>query len=265
MENAGLTMLIARFDAMIAANFALPSIIHSDNEGQQAMKTWLPLCALLVSAFVFAADPPAPTQAAPTVLKGKILEVKDVESYTYLRLKTQNGEVWAAIGKVAVKVGNDIAIDNVMLMKNFESKSLNKKFETIYFGQQAGSAPAAAVSHGSAALPVAAGPIRVSKAVGPNARTVAEIATKGAELKDKPILVRGQVVKFTGGVMGKNWVHLQDGSGSAADKSNDILITTLAETKVGEVISLKGVVRTDKDFGAGYAYKVLVEDATIQP
>ena len=61
-----------------------------------------------------------------------------------------------------------------------------------------------------------------------------------------------------------NWLHLRDGTGSAADNSNDILVRTTAPAKLGDVVTAKGIVRTDQDFGSGYAYKVLVEDATLQ-
>lgn len=118
--------------------------------------------------------------------------------------------------------------------------------------------------HGASYKPLISDDIHVTKAVGANAKTVAEIATKGAELKDKSVLVRGQVVKYTPDVMGKNWIHLQDGSGKAADKSNDILVTTTDQAKIGDVLTVKGLVRTDKDFGAGYAYKVLIEEASVQ-
>ncbi len=106
--------------------------------------------------------------------------------------------------------------------------------------------------------------VHVDKAKGPNARTVAEVMTKGAELKDKTVQVRGKVVKYNPGIMGKNWVHLRDGTGSEADESNDLLVTTMSETRVGDVVTAKGVVRTDKDFGAGYTYKTLIEEATLQ-
>ena len=78
------------------------------------------------------------------------------------------------------------------------------------------------------------------------------------------MLVRGQVVKVNFGIMGKNWVHLQDGSGSAADGSNDILVTTQDRVAVGDVVNARGKVRTDLNLGAGYAYAVLIEDATVR-
>jgi len=117
--------------------------------------------------------------------------------------------------------------------------------------------------HAGIAKPVDVGDVKVPKANGANARTVAEIVTGRAELKNKPVVVRGKVVKFTPAVMGKNWVHVRDGSGSAADNTHDVLVTTKDETKVGDVVLVKGVVHTDVELGSGYSYKVLVEDATL--
>jgi hypothetical protein len=71
-------------------------------------------------------------------------------------------------------------------------------------------------------------------------------------------------VKFNSGIMGKNWLHVRDGTSSAADNTNDLLVTTTAPAKVGDVVTVKGVVHTDRDFGSGYAYKVLLEDAALQ-
>jgi hypothetical protein len=104
----------------------------------------------------------------------------------------------------------------------------------------------------------------VAKATGPNAHSVAEVVTQAQTLKDKPVVVQGKVVKYNTGIMGKNWIHLRDGSGKEGDGSNDILVTTLSNTQVGAVIKVSGTVHTDKDFGAGYAYKVLIEDASLK-
>ena len=195
-------------------------------------------------------------------MTGEVLEVKDVDSYTYLLLKTQDGETWAAVGAAAVKKGAKVTIENVSVMKNFESKSLKKTFPTIVFGNLASSGAAAPAG---AAKAVDSSPIMVPKATGANARTVAEVMTKPGALKDKPVQVRGKVVKYNAGIMGKNWIHLRDGTGSAADGTDDILVTTVAAAKLGDVLTASGVVHTDKDFGSGYAYKVLIEDATLRP
>lgn len=217
------------------------------------MKVLLSVLMMLFASVVFAGDEITPP--ALTSVKGEVLEVRDVENYTYLRIKTDNGEIWAAVGKARVRNGDKVTIENAMVMKNFESKSLKKKFKTILFGTLAGE---------TARIEKAMGltDIHVAKAVGDNALTIEEIVSRAAELKDKPVLVRGKIVKYNAAIMGKNWMHLRDGSGKS--DNNDLLVTSSDQAKVGEVVTVKGVIRTDRDFGAGYSYKVVVEDATLQ-
>ena len=237
------------------------------------------LPALLVALVVGigAAATPA-VNAQTSALKGEVLEVKDVEAYTYLRLKTPEGETWAAVSKAPVRKGAQVTIENPMVMTNFESKTLKQKFDRIVFGKLAaegtsssGSAQAAApgtggmgAMHAGMAQAVDVGEVKVAKASGADARTVAEIVNGRTQLKNKTVVVRGKVVKFTPGVMGKNWVHVRDGTGSAADNTNDVLVTTKDETQIGDVVLVKGVVHTDVDLGSGYSFKVLVEDATLR-
>jgi hypothetical protein len=104
--------------------------------------------------------------------------------------------------------------------------------------------------------------VRVAKASCANAWTVDEISIK-AELKDQSVHVRGKVIKYNPAIMGKNRLHLRDGSGSAAEGSNDIVVTTSAELKLDDIVMAKGIVRTDKDFGSGYACKALIEEAAV--
>jgi hypothetical protein len=210
--------------------------------------------------------------AAPTQVTGEVLEVKGVEVYTYLRIKTAQGEVWAAVNKAPVVKGAKVTLTNVMTMENFESKELKKTFPTILFASLEGAAPAAGTGAAAAdphagmtKAPAEAMDVKVAKATGANAVTVAEVVSKADKLKDKPVRVQGKVVKYNAGIMGKNWIHLRDGSGSAADGSNDVLVTTDASAKIGDVVTVSGLVHTDKDFGAGYSYKVLIEDATLKP
>ena len=64
--------------------------------------------------------------------------------------------------------------------------------------------------------------------------------------------------------MDRNWIHLRDGSGSAADKSNDLVTTTKHTVKIGDVVLVNGLVNTDDNYGSGYAYSVVIEGATLQ-
>jgi RecJ-like exonuclease len=85
-----------------------------------------------------------------------------------------------------------------------------------------------------------------------------------AKLVGKTVTVRGTVVKFNGGIMDRNWFHLQDGSGKAADGTNDLTVTTDAVVKVGDVVTVTGTVATEKDFGSGYSYALMLEKAKIK-
>lgn len=226
------------------------------------MKKLLSILIFLIAPLVWAADRSMAPSPAPTVVRGEVLETQEVESYTYLRLKTGDGETWAAVGRTPVKKGAKVTIEDAMVVNNFESKSLKKTFPTIVFGTLAGANPQGGMAR--AAETANAADAKVAKAGGPNAKTVAEIITQAAELKDKTVSVRGKVVKYNAGIMGRNWIHLRDGSGSAAGNTNDVLITSRSAVKVGDVVTAKGIVRTDKDFGSGYTYKVIVEEATFQ-
>ena len=222
------------------------------------------LAALLfATAFAAAAAAPAPAGA----LQGEVLEARQVDGYTYLRLKTASGETWAAVPITPLKPGSQVTIGQSMVMKDFESKSLKRKFDTLVFGQVVDPAGGPAAAGRPAAAPAQPQPpkaIKVDKASGPDARTVAEVVTGKAGLKDKTVRVRAQVVKVNTGIMGKNWLHLRDGSGSAADGSHDILVTTKDSAAPGDVVSVKGTVRTDVNLGSGYSYAVLIEDAVLR-
>lgn len=116
----------------------------------------------------------------------------------------------------------------------------------------------------------AAGPVasvnvgKIEKSSAKDGKTVAEVVANKSALKDKNVTIRGQVVKVSHGIMGKNWVHLQDGSGAADKGTNDIVITTKDEAAVGQVVNASGIVRTDVDIGSGYKYAVLVEEAKLR-
>jgi hypothetical protein len=234
------------------------------------MKTLLLRLSLVAASAMLAFGNTAFAAPADSVIKGEVLEATDVGGYTYLRLKTRNGETWAAIERAPVAKGTTVTIEHVNVMDNFTSKSLNRTFKSIAFGNLAGGGDAAHLPRAtggtnphSAATPDAPD-IRVAKATGANAWTVAEVITKAAALAGKPVQVRGRVVKVNAGIMGRNWVHLRDGSGSSANQTHDLLVTSAGEVKVGDVVTAKGVLHTDRNFGSGYAFKVVMEEAIFQ-
>jgi hypothetical protein len=241
-----------------------------------------------------AVAPGAPAAGAGGV-RGKVLERIDAAPYSYLKLSGPSGEIWAAVPQANVEKGAEVVIENPMAMDGFESKTLNRKFDKIVFGTLGGQGGAAApagmpggmpggappagapagmpggmppagmaAQHAAAAAgPADVGDVKVAKATGANAKTVSEIYGQKGDLKEKKVTVKGKVVKANSGIMGKNWLHLRDGSGTQAKGDNDITVTTDGQAAVGDVVVVTGVVRLDKDFGAGYAYPVIIEEATI--
>lgn len=220
--------------------------------------------------------PAAQAQAAPaagSVFTGSIAETMDSGGYTYARLSAAGkDDAWVAAPQFDAKVGETVSVSLDMPMAGFESKTLKRTFPMLYFvsevarngkpltgaGGAAPSAPSMASSHGGGA-----GAPKVEKMDPPaGGLSVADVFAKKATLGGKPVVVRGTVVKFNGGIMDRNWIHLQDGSGSAEAKTNDLTITTDAEVKVGDVVTMSGVVGLERDFGAGYAYDVILEKAT---
>ena len=243
------------------------------------MRKQLLVAALLAAVAAFPSGAAGPATAAMSTLKGEVLEVIDVEAYTYLRLKTANGEMWAAVNRSPVKNGTEVTIYDPAVMENFTSPALKRTFPAIVFGTLGTAAPAAGPAtaggaahagadigqmHGSVGKSVDLGSVKVAKAEGPSGRTVAEVNANRLALKDKTVTIHAKVVKVNAEIMGKNWVHLRDGSGSAADASEDLLVTTKELPNVGDVVTAKGVVRTDVNLGSGYAYKVLVEDVLFR-
>jgi hypothetical protein len=209
--------------------------------------------------------------AAPAgTVNGRVLETLDAGAYTYLHLSTASGETWAAVPRAAVPVGAQVVIAGAMPMDGFESKTLNRKFERIVFGTLAGP-PGRPPLRAGGALPaghpaVPAGPVadvKVAKAEAADGRTVAEVWAQKAALKDKPVTIHGTVVKFTAGVLGKNWLHLRDGSGSREKADDDVTVTTGDAAAVGDVVTVAGTVRLDRDFGSGYSYAVIIEEAKV--
>jgi hypothetical protein len=230
------------------------------------------------------AGEPAASGTVLGFITGTVLETLDAAGYTYMRLKTPNGEIWAAVQKANVKKGSEVTVVNATPMDGFESKTLNRKFDHIVFGSL-GTGPGVAMSPsplapghaapmdmqaqmaaqhaGVANIPPDIGKIKVKKAEGADGKTVAEIFAYKTSLKDAPVAVRGKVVKYNPGIMGKNWIHLRDGSGSPEKKDNDITVTTLDTAAVGDVILVRGKLQLDRDFGSGYSYSVIIEDGKV--
>jgi hypothetical protein len=187
-------------------------------------------------------------------IKGKVTETMNASGYTYAEVNTGKNKVWVAAPVAPIKVGDQIEFSTVMPMKNFRSKSLKRDFSVIYFAPDFVTDKEAA-KHSKSKQKVAAVVKNIAKVKDGN--TIAEVYTEKNKLAGKIIRVRGQVTKFTANILKKNWLHIKDGS------TEDLTITTNNRVEVGDIVIISGKLELNKDFGYGYLYPVIVEDAKV--
>lgn len=202
-------------------------------------------------------------QNIPGKISGKIVDIVTTSGYTYTEIDTGKEKVWAAGPATALEIGDMIAISTRMPMKNFHSKAMDRDFPTLYFvdsfitDKKAPANTATGSPHGQIIQKQAAKPIKgINKLE--NGNSIAEIHAKKNSFDGKTIRVRGQVTKFTPDVMGKNWVHIRDSS-----SPEDLTITTDSTVTLDDVVVIEGKLSLDKDFGYGYIYPLIVEQARI--
>jgi len=194
----------------------------------------------------------------------------DAAGYTYVLIDNGSEQVWVAGPSTKVAVGDEVmAAEGGVPMVNYHSKTLDRDFDVVYFVSSILNASAPAAISGTPAQPSVPTPAPavevdlsgISTVEG--GQTVSDVFTKKEELAGKEVILRGKVVKFSPQIMGKNWLHVQDGTGDAGDGTNDLTVTTAVDAQVGDTVLVTGLVTLDKDFGYGYKYNVIVEDAQV--
>lgn len=223
-----------------------------------------------VSADNSKANPHAGIPANGQKVYGKVVETMDAGNYTYVRVTDGTKQHWAAGPKTSLKKGDMVAFSTEMPFNKFHSKALKRDFDVIYFvnriitgkpTQVTTAAPHAAATddpHGGKKQQGQKEKISgIKKAA--KGKTVAEIFKQKTKLTGKQVRVRGKVVKYTPKVMGKNWLHIQDGS-----NSKDLTVTTKSEVKKGDVVLVNGKVVLNQDLGFGYVYEIVLEDASVK-
>jgi hypothetical protein len=223
----------------------------------------------------------------------------DSGGYTYVLLDSGENQNWHATQQSAVNVGDVVQTNAGMPMQQFTSKTLNRTFDVIYFSgalENLTATPAMPEGHPNTALPpghpstsaesMAADTAVAAVEEGKNIAWIYankdSLAGESVSLRGKvvkynanilgankdslageSVSLRGKVVKYNANILGTNFLHIQDGSGDAADGSNDLIVTTKTEVAFGDTVVASGSIVLDKDFGAGYSYPVLIEDATV--
>ena len=226
---------------------------------------------LLIFIFTIAAcqkakEKKAEAQMPTTGHKVKILEVIQATSYTYLKVAENDKDYWMAIAKSNSIKEDDIIYYNVALeMKNFKSKDLDRTFDTIYFVQNISDKPMINPHGMNASTPMQRKTSKRDESISitpvAGGISIAELYTNSSSYSNQHVKIKGQVTKFNSAIMGKNWVHIQDGS--EYDGRYDMAVTTQAKVKVGDVVVFEGTILLNQDFGAGYSYDVIMENAKL--
>ena len=221
----------------------------------------------------------------PGVHKVIALEAINTTKYTYIKVNENGAEKWIAGPLTAVKIGGEYYYGNEMPMANFVSKELNRTFEMVYFvegisteppvlksdvpsnnqnmnpqpmpqGQEMGDEEPVAHT-GSAAAKTEKQAVDIKPKKG--GVSIAELIANKEKYAGKSVTVTGKVTKFNPDVMDRNWIHIQDGT--ETNGKFDLTITTKEMVSVGDLVTFNGKVVINKDFGAGYVYEILLEEA----
>lgn len=206
-----------------------------------------------------------PDNLAPNAHQVKAEEVIQTSNYTYVRVSDNDRDYWMAIDKMDVKEGETYYWSNGANMKDFTSKELKRTFRDILFVSDFTDQPillepkmTPATTTGRQQIAEQPG-IKVEKPVG--GITISELFTNKSSYNGKTVKIAGMVVKFSGGIMDRNWVHLQDGTKSG--NSYDLTITTKDTVNSGDRVIFEGIISIDKDFGSGYFYDVIMENGHV--
>lgn len=195
---------------------------------------------------------------------GVVQEVLQATAYTYLKVKENGTDSWIAVTKREIQPGQTVSFVGGLEMKDFESKDLQRTFESVYFVDRLlDDQAAASATQQSAAMPHQTKPSVEKKEIliepAEGGITIGELFTNRNSYAGKTVLIKGQVTKVNRAIMDRNWIHLQDGTSGAG--SFDLTITTQDDASVGDVVTFEGTITLNKDFGSGYSYEVLMENA----
>jgi hypothetical protein len=200
------------------------------------------------------------TMPAENMHKVVVEESMDASNYTYMKVNENGSEYWIAVPQMSVNKGETLYFGKSMEMKNFHSETLNRDFDSILFVDHVSKTPEVTSVPNHPKLNTAKEDITVKKL--PNGNTVEQIFANRDKLAGKTVSVRGKVTKFNPNIMGRNWIHIQDGTGSS--NNYDLMVTSKDIVKVGDIVVVEGRVAINKDFGAGYSYPVMLEDAKVK-
>lgn len=192
----------------------------------------------------------------------KVVEKIPSNNYLYLQVSENKETYWIAVPAMDIDPGETIYFSKYMVMNDFKSDNIDRTFDNILFVEDArkSATPDEMKKIHSGATSVEKQDVTIEPLA--EGKTIQQIYADKSSLNGQMVVTKGKVVKFNKQIMKRNWIHIQDGTGD--ENSYDLVITTNDEVKVGDVITAEGKLAVDKDFGAGYFFPVIIEEAKIE-
>lgn len=192
-----------------------------------------------------------------------VKEAVHAAGYTYLLVTEGRNEQWLAVNEMDVNIGTTYYYQGGMKMTNFKSRELDRVFESVIFLDQISldpllqpEEPSLSTAH-TTTIPVEK--LDISVEVAEDGISIADLVSEKKSYEGKMVRIRGQVTKYNADIMDKNWIHLQDGT--EYDGTFDLTITSDIEVETGETLTFEGKIALDRDFGFGYFYEIIMEEA----
>lgn len=207
-------------------------------------------------------EQPVQDESANLLHKVMVDEVLHASRYSYLNV-TENGEnFWIAIPKKEVEPGGPYYYRGGLKKVNFKSVEHDRVFETVYLVSDVSKDPATigvpvANPHGDMSTQTNDAKIGPP----PGGITLSELFENKEKYSGQTVRVKGKVVKLNNMIMNRNWIHIRDSS--LKDDNVDLTVTTTENIPLGAVVAFEGVITLNKDFGAGYKYEIIMENAQL--
>jgi len=201
------------------------------------------------------------TLYAGDIYEGVVVDTLEGGGYTYLQIEDAKKKYWIAVEGVKIDKGMEVRFTEELRAKNFESKSLNRTFDEIVFASNLQYRTKAQESANLALITefVTASPYQQKDTI-----SVAEALKDRASLNGKIVKIRGKVVKASANIIERNWIHIQDGTGENNEVGRIVFTSKDDTATIGDIVTAEGVVSVDKNFGSGYVYKIIVENARFK-
>jgi hypothetical protein len=223
---------------------------------------------LLMSVFLAVAckhQGPGKSDELADIHKVVVKEAMNAAGYTYLLVAEGRKEQWLAVSEMDVDVGETYYYQGGLKMSDFKSRELDRIFESIIFLNDISPEPplppeemSLSRAH-SAAIPLERLDISVEAAK--DGITISELLSGMKSYDGKKVRIRGQVTKFNANILDRNWIHIQDGT--EHEGRFDLTITSQTAVATGDVYTFEGKIALDKDFGFGYSYEIIMEEASV--